>query len=79
MATSPKPGKSATKAAMPRIYKQEENMFCPKCWAEYPKDFIECRVCNEPLVEERPDASERKSRPASQGPFPSKSSKKAKK
>lgn len=31
--------------------------FCPKCWEEYPKDFIECNVCNEPLIDEKPDSS----------------------
>ncbi len=33
-------------------------MFCPKCWAEYPKDFIECNVCKVPLTEENPKTSE---------------------
>jgi predicted amidophosphoribosyltransferase len=32
--------------------------FCPKCWKEYPKDFIECNVCNVPLTEEKPEAAE---------------------
>jgi uncharacterized membrane protein YvbJ len=35
--------------------------FCPKCWKEYPKDFIECNVCNVPLTEEKPDASKHES------------------
>jgi predicted amidophosphoribosyltransferase len=35
--------------------------FCPKCWKEYPKDFIECNVCNEPLTDKKPDAAEHES------------------
>jgi uncharacterized membrane protein YvbJ len=31
--------------------------FCPKCWKEYPKDFIECNVCNVPLTKEKPEAA----------------------
>jgi hypothetical protein len=31
--------------------------FCPKCWTEYPKDFIECNVCKVPLTEEKPGSS----------------------
>jgi hypothetical protein len=38
--------------------KEEDIMFCPKCWAEYPKDFIECNVCKVPLTEENPKTSE---------------------
>jgi hypothetical protein len=47
-------------------------MFCPKCWAEYPKDFIECNVCKVPLTEERPDSSKHehhhKDTPPAKGP-----------
>jgi len=32
--------------------------FCPKCWKEYPKDFIECRVCEVPLTDEKPEKGE---------------------
>lgn len=31
--------------------------FCPKCWEQYPKDFVECTVCKIPLTEEKPDKS----------------------
>ena len=29
--------------------------FCPKCWEQYPKDFIECTTCKIPLTKEKPE------------------------
>lgn len=40
------------------LIKEDMMPFCPKCWQEYPKDFIACKVCDVPLTDEKPHEHE---------------------
>lgn len=37
---------------------EEDLMFCPVCWKQYPKGFIKCDSCNADLSEGEPQGHE---------------------
>lgn len=38
-------------------------MFCPKCWEQYPKGWVNCKACDVPLVEQNPNPSKPEVKP----------------
>lgn len=38
-------------------FREEDTMFCPRCWKEYPKGMRHCDSCRVELIEGKPEGT----------------------